>query len=110
MSNAPPSSIFYRTRLGQAAAAGMLIACRCNLCRRSRVYLASDLVPLYGEQAFVFELFEGRCPRCGSADFWSVWERHARNSDVGMLTVRRPAGVKTIQLWRDELYSAPSKK
>jgi len=52
----------------QAAAAGMLIACRCNLCRRSRVYLASDLVPIFGPAAYVFELFDGRCPRSGSAD------------------------------------------
>ena len=31
------------------------------------------------------------------------------SSDVGMLQVRRPAGVRRIQLWRDELYSAPAK-
>jgi hypothetical protein len=110
MGKNPPSSIFYRTRLGQAAAANMLIVARCNLCRRSRIYVAADLVPLYGPDTFVFEMFQGRCPRCGSGDFWSVHERYACDADVGMLTVRRPAGVRTIQLWKDELYSAPAKK
>lgn len=38
-----------------------------------------------------------------------VKERYTWDSDVGMLAVRRPAGVRSIQLWRDELYSAPPK-
>jgi hypothetical protein len=110
MGKNPPSSMFYRTRLGAAAAAGMFIVCRCDLCRRSRFYLASDLAEIWHPDSFVAELFGGRCPRCSSPDFWRVRERYASNSDVGMLTVRRPAGVRRIQLWKDELYSAPEKK
>jgi hypothetical protein len=110
MTNTPPSREFYRPRLGKAAGAGHLIACRCYLCRRSVVYLAVDLVDLYGPDMFLEDLFGGRCPRCGSGDFWSVRERFAATSDVGLLMVRRPAGVRRIQLWKDELYSAPATK
>jgi hypothetical protein len=86
----------------------MLLSCRCDLCRRTRIYLASDLVELYGPALYIEDLFDGRCPACGSGNFWRVRERHAWDSDVGMLVVRRPAGVRRIQLWRDELYSAPA--
>jgi hypothetical protein len=86
----------------------MFIVCRCNLCRRSRIYLATDLMELFHGDTFVAELFGGRCPRCQSGTFWRVRERYATNSDVGMLTVRRPAGIRKIQLWKDELYSAPA--
>jgi hypothetical protein len=34
--------------LGDAAGAGMLLSCRCDLCRRTRIYLASDLAEIYG--------------------------------------------------------------
>lgn len=107
MTNTPRSN--YRARLGDAAAANMLLVCTCNLCRRSRVYVATDLVEIYGEALFLGDLFGGRCPGCQSSGFWRVKERYAWDSDVGMLVVRRPAGVRRIQLWKDELYSAPAK-
>lgn len=109
MTNSPRSQMSYRTRLAPAAALGMFIVCRCDLCRRSRIYLATDLLEVFHPESVVVELFDGRCPRCHSSDFWHVRERYASDSDVGMLTVRRPAGVRRIQLWRDELYSAPAK-
>ena len=109
MTNSPPSSLFYRPRIGKAAAEGLFIVCKCNLCRRARVYLASDLLQIYHPDAFIDDLFGGRCPRCHSADFWSVRQRYPSIDDVGRLEVRRPAGVRRIQLWRDELYSAPGK-
>lgn len=84
----------------------MFLVCRCNLCRRTRVYLASDLLELYGN-IYREDLFGGRCPKCQSGGFWKVTERYAWDSDVGMLTVRRPAGKRVTVLWRDELYSAP---
>ena len=107
MSNTPRSN--YRAKLGDAAAAGMLLVCRCELCRRSRVYVATDLAAVFSPEMFLEDLFGGRCPKCGPGGFWRAWERYAWDSDVGMLMVRRPAGVRRIQLWRDELYSAPEK-
>lgn len=107
MTNSPRAN--YRPKLRDAAAAGMLLVCRCDLCRRSRIYLATDLADVFNPEMFLEDLFHGRCPKCGSGNFWRVRERHAWDSDVGMLVVRRPAGVRRIQLWRDELYSAPTK-
>jgi hypothetical protein len=109
MTNSPPSSEFYHPRLGHAARAGFLITCKCHLCRRSQVYLASDLVEIYPEDLFLEDLFGGRCPRCEKSDFWRVRQRYPSSEDVGMLQVRRPDGVRRIQLWRSELYSAPAK-
>src|SRR5690554_2197498 len=107
MPNTPPSSMFYRPRIGQAAASGYLITCRCTLCRRSRAYLATDLIEIYHADTFLSDLFGGRCPRCGRQDYWSVRQRYPCNDDVGMLMVCRLTGVRTTPLWRDELYSAP---
>ncbi len=68
MGRNPPSSLFYRMRVRQASSAGMLIVAHCILCRRSVTYLASDLVTIYSPDAYVEELFGGRCPRCGTGD------------------------------------------
>ena len=109
MTNTPPSREFYRPRIGQAARAGLFIVCKCYVCRRSQVYLATDLVEIYHPDLFLEDLFGGRCPRCHSGGSWRVRQRYPSSSDVGMLQVRRPAGVRRIQLWKDELYSAPAK-
>lgn len=106
MTNSPPSSMFYRPRLGQAADKGLLLVARCNLCRRARAYLATDLLQIYRPDTYLDDLFGGRCPRCDRSDFWRVRQRYPSNSDVGMLVVRRLAGARTTHLWRDELYSA----
>lgn len=47
----------------------MLLVCRCDLCQRSRVYVASDLVGIYSEALFLEDLFGGRCPACQSPGF-----------------------------------------
>ncbi len=105
MSKTPRSGLNYRTRLQQAAAANMLIVARCKLCRRSRHYLASDLLECgYAPELFVEELFGPRCPNCGSPNFFRVRERYANSDDVGHTLIRRPAGVREIQLWKDEYY------
>ena len=106
MTNSPPSSEFYRPRLGPAAEKGLLIMCKCTLCNRARAYLAKDLLQIYAEQTFLVDLFEGRCPRCGKSDFWRVKQRYPSNSDVGMLVLRRLVGRRVTHLWRDEAYSA----
>ena len=94
----------YRPCLGDVARASMLLVCHCNLCRRTRVYAASELVEIYGPALFLEDLFGGQCPKCQSGGDWRVRERYAWDSDVGMLTVRRPAGVRRIQLWRDRSH------
>ena len=85
----------------------MLIVARCLLCRRTVHYLATDLVTVYNGELYVSDLFGGCCPKCGAGDFWSVRERYPNSDDVGHLRIRRPAGVRTTQLWRDEYYGPP---
>ncbi len=104
MGQNPRSGLNYRCRLHQAAAVGMLIVPRCKSCRRARHYLASDLLEVYNPDAFVEELFGTRCPNCGSIDSFRVRERYANSDDVGHTLIRRPAGVRQIQLWKDEFY------
>ena len=95
----------YRTRLGQAAKANMLIVAHCRSCKRLRTYLATDLIDAgYNELAVVEELFGPRCPHCGKDWLWRVRERHPRSDDVGHTIIGRPAGKRRIQLWRDEYY------
>jgi hypothetical protein len=78
VSKTPRSGLNYRTRLQHAADANMLIVARCNSCRRSCLYLASDLIEAsYHVRLFVEELFGPRCPHCGSIDFFRVRERYA---------------------------------
>lgn len=109
MTNIPPSREFYRPRIGQTASGGLLITCQCYVCRRFRAYIAAELLQIYHADTFLEDLFGGRCPRCGSGHNWRVRQRYPSNDDVGMLTVRRLAGIKRTPMWRDELYSAEPK-
>ena len=99
--------MFYRPRIGQAAAKGLLIVCKCNLCRRQQAYFATDLATIYRHDLFLDDLFGGRCPKCGRADFWRVRQRYPSSDDVGHLVIRRPAGERRTQLWRNEFYGPP---
>ena len=103
--------MFYRTRLNQAAAANMLIVAHCRSCRRLRTYLASDLIDAgYHAEAIVGELFGPCCPQCGQSWRWGVRERYANSDDGGNTVIRRPAGVRTTLLWKDEFYGPTPKR
>src|SRR5690606_24483768 len=84
----------------------MLVVCRCTKCKKARTYIAADLLPIFGRTAVVGELW-GRCPQCGTAEFWNEQERYPSREDVGHTVVRRPSGFRQIQLWRDEYYESP---
>ena len=83
----------------------MLIVCTCRSCQRVVTYLAADLLTVLpkSEMRLVGELW-GKCPRCGSVEFWSERERYAVGDDVGRLRIRRPAGYRQVRQWRDEWY------
>ncbi len=102
--------MFYRPRLGQAADKGLILIGKCNLCRRARAYIATDLLQLYHRDTYLDDLFGGCCPRCGKSDFWRLRQRYPSNSDVGMLTVRKLIGIKRTPQWRDELYDGAMQK
>lgn len=86
-------------RLGEAAADGQLIIVRCEGCKRSVRYLASDLVTLLDPKRYA-HLPPFPCGRCGTADRMKVRFHAPSPGDYGHLVVRRPGAVKVTQMWR----------
>lgn len=85
--------------LGNAARDGMLLVVKCNCCRRTTHYLATDLIELLGQDRAALDApFE--CSRCGTREYMRVSLRSPEGGDYGHLLVRRPAGVVLIQKWR----------
>ena len=107
MPKTPSSGFWHQPFLWRLANAHMLVECRCGNCRVVRTYLARDLVKVWGPNAVVGQLF-GRCPKCGSRERWREQERLALSEDVGNTVIRRPAGIRHVQLWRDEFYGPPA--
>jgi len=121
MPKTPSTGFWHQPRLWNCAKAGMLIVCTCRLCRRSVTYLAADLLEYFrgaaeGEARSAAPLPDlraigqlwGKCPRCGSVEFWSEQERYPSSEDVGHTRIRRPAGYRRVPLWRDEWYEPPT--
>jgi len=88
--------------LDKAAREGQLIRCRCKRCHRVVHYIAADLLPILGPQhrAAVDPPFP--C-RCGEQARIAVECIVPAAGDYGHLEVRRPAGVRQVQLWRTVL-------
>lgn len=72
-------------------------------CRRRLSYYAKDLYDLYGDER-IDSLFGGKCSKCGSGLYWWVRERWPSSDDVGHTLMRRPAGLRKVQLWKNEFY------
>lgn len=90
-------------KLRHAAMDRQLLIYRCALCRRSTVFLASDVVSIWNPEMSVL-VDAGECGACGKSAGMSVTVRLPTPSDVGHLRIKRPAGVRHVQLWRDEWY------
>ena len=98
--HAHPHPYEKRYTLKDAAEACQLIVVRCNLCRRTVHYLASDLVEVFGGEV------EARrppisCSKCKSDDYIRCKPRLPEIGDYGSLVVRRPVGVKMTRIWKD---------
>ena len=94
-----PAPFHKRLRLSDAAGLGMLVIQRCNLCRRTTYFLASDLVEVFGPDREA-KTVHFACSRCQSADWIDVRLRSPDPGDYGHLQVRRPGQIVTTQLWR----------
>lgn len=106
MPKTPSTGFYHQPFLWRVASAGMLIRCYCGRCKRAQHYLAMDLVPIFGSDAVVGRIWQ-ICPRCGHSDRWTEQERHPNSEDVGNLVIRRPAGLRAVQLWEDQFYGPP---
>jgi len=85
--------------LGNAAELGQLLAVRCNLCRRTVHFLASDLLEFFDDETPALRV-AFPCSRCATQQFMRVNLRLPDPGDWGNLLVRRPAEVVRIQKWR----------
>jgi hypothetical protein len=88
----------FRT-LADAAKQGQLVVLRCNHCRRTTYFLASDLVVFVGPDhpAHVPPM---ACSRCRKTDYVNVDLLSPRPGDYGRLDVRRLVDVVTVHKWK----------
>ena len=102
---ASPSTYFGANvhRIELAASLGQIIVARCNFCRQTANYLASDLETLFDPRRDVFSL-PFRCPNCRRSDYIRIDCHIPRGDERGKIVVRRPAGVKRVQMWREEVW------
>lgn len=86
--------------LRHAAAENQLLIVKCNLCRRSITYLATDLVTVCdpGQPALTVPF---ACSKCRCTAFMRVTLTSPMAGDYGHIVVRRPGPVRRIQTWRD---------
>jgi hypothetical protein len=85
--------------LRHAAEQNQLVIVRCNLCRRSITYLATDLVTLLPPDRLALEV-PFTCSKCGTTEFMRVKLTSPFPGDWGNLVIRRPGPVRMIQSWR----------
>ena len=91
-----------RYRLGEAAAAGLMISVRCLLCRRKGVvFLASDLLQVFDRDRDAYEP-PFPCSGCRTGDYVEVKLRAPDDAAVGKLVIRRLVGIRTTPIWRNE--------
>jgi hypothetical protein len=89
-------------RLKHAAALGQLVVLRCNYCRRSVNFLASDLASLLGPERDALDP-PFPCSKCRRTDYLRVTLKLPLPGDCGAILVRRPGPVRRIQTWRTVL-------
>lgn len=96
-SRAHPAKPFHTIR--DAAKDGQLLVQKCNLCRRTIYFLASDLVSLI-DPTYPVHIPFFKCSRCETWEFIHVSVHHPSPGDYGRLIVRRPGKIVRTQKWR----------
>jgi hypothetical protein len=98
MSMTPSRRQIEAYKLRHAAEEGRLVVYHCRRCRTEIVFMATDLVKVWNPDASILLPPAGGCHRCHGVI--KVEVRLPTSADVGTLRVRRPAGVRTTQLWK----------
>ncbi|WP_092423562.1 hypothetical protein [Devosia crocina] len=93
-------------RLKHLAEDGWVLIYRCNYCRNETAFLASDVVDIWGPEMKAFEPPQ-RCGRCRVSGYMRVQHYFPTSIDVGKLRLRRPAGKRSVQVWKWEMYGGP---
>ncbi|WP_162791864.1 hypothetical protein [Sulfitobacter sp. DFL-23] len=93
----------FRT-IADAANEGCLLLVRCNLCRRSIYFLASDLLTVI-DPKHPLHLPPFPCSRCSKIEYVEIKERWPRADDYGHLKVR-----KLVQVWKTDKLGESSRE
>jgi hypothetical protein len=88
----------FRT-VSDAAMDGQLLVQKCNLCRRTTHFLASDLIDIIDPKHPVHIPFF-QCSRCATSEYINTSVHHPSPGDYGRLDVRRHGPRVQVQKWR----------
>jgi hypothetical protein len=88
-------------KLSEAAAAGMILTIKCDLCRRSVHFWAADLVKILGPH-YPLSKPPWLCSQCRTADYLHVRYKVWTFDELRNVTVRRPVKKITKWVWRNE--------
>jgi hypothetical protein len=105
MSMTPSRRRIEAVRLKHLAEEGWVIQYLCRHCRQQTSFLASDVVDIWDPEMMVYEP-PGRCGRCKVRGRMEVRFYFPTTADIGALRLRRPAGLRTVQVWKWDYYSA----
>lgn len=92
--------------IAAAAHDGQIITYKCNLCRRSRSFLASDLVKILPADTPV-DSRPFKCSQCGLKDYIQVNISLPDIQDYGNLIIRRLVGIRAVPTWKDKKLGDP---
>lgn len=102
MPDLPSRNSFRNRTLSHCAAEGMLVVMRCNHCRRTVQYWASDLIIVLGA-AHQAHVPPWSCSKCRTKEYVVMRWRVPSAQEIGSgLTVRRPIQKVEKWIWRDE--------
>lgn len=87
--------------LSEAAAAGMIMTVKCDMCRRTVHFWASDLVQILGAHHPLSKP-PWLCSKCKTADYMHVRCKVWSTNSLQGLIIRRPVRKVTRWIWRDE--------
>jgi len=86
-------------RLYEFAGQDYVLRVYCAGCRKTVRYLVDDLIKLKGRDWDVI-CPPYPCSRCKTREWMGVWPEQVTKADVGMMDIRRPSKVITIQKWK----------
>lgn len=101
MGMTPSQRALDATRLKHLAEDNRAIVYRCTHCRRVNVFLARDVLDIWGPEMRVYDP-PGPCGVCRGPIHVSF--KIVTDYDRGKLVLRRPAGIRQVQLWKTEVY------
>jgi hypothetical protein len=109
MSMTPSRRRIEAVRLKHLAEEGWVIQYLCRHCRQQTSFLASDVVDIWGPDMMPYEP-PHRCGRCKVSGRMEVRFYFPTSADVGSLQLRRPAGLRSVRVWKWGVFSSEDRR